>query len=86
MRLTLMAWSLMALAVCVSTSADPDVAAQPLAQAGLCAAFGGATSNALDRLTRGAVIDFIAVGFWPVFNPADVAIVGGLGVAVLALL
>jgi signal peptidase II len=45
-------------------------------------ALGGATSNLLDRVGRGAVIDFIALGWWPAFNLADVAIVIGVVVAV----
>ena len=49
-----------------------------LAQLGLGCAIGGATSNLLDRLWRGGVVDFIAVGFWPLFNLADAAIVGGV--------
>lgn len=48
---------------------------------GLGCAIGGATSNMLDRFWRGSVLDFIAVGFWPIFNLADVAIVGGVLVA-----
>lgn len=40
---------------------------------------GGALGNALDRLTRGYVIDFIHVRFWPVFNVADIAITLGAG-------
>jgi signal peptidase II len=47
------------------------------AAAGLAIALGGATGNAMDRLRRGAVVDFIAVGRWPVFNLADAAIVLG---------
>lgn len=43
---------------------------------------GGAMGNLLDRFSRGYVVDFIDVGFWPVFNIADSAIV--VGVAVLA--
>lgn len=43
---------------------------------------GGALGNLSDRLWRGSVVDFIDIGFWPIFNVADVAIV--LGVAVLA--
>jgi len=31
----------------------------------------GAFSNIIDRLKSGFVIDFISVGFWPVFNLAD---------------
>lgn len=48
------------------------------AQFGLGCAIGGATGNLLDRLWRGGIVDFIAVGFWPVFNLADAAIVGGV--------
>jgi signal peptidase II len=53
-----------------------------LTHVGLGGAIGGATGNLLDRLWRGGVVDFIRVGFWPTFNVADVAIVGG---ALLAL-
>ena len=55
-----------------------------LAQLGLGCAVGGATSNLLDRLRRGRIVDFIAVGVWPTFNLADVAIVGGVLLALLA--
>jgi signal peptidase II len=44
---------------------------------------GGAAGNVLDRLRRGAIVDFIAVGPWPVFNLADAAIVAGIGLIVL---
>ena len=45
---------------------------------------GGAMGNLLDRLshTGGAVIDFIDIGFWPIFNVADLSIV--VGVSILA--
>lgn len=39
--------------------------------------FGGAMSNLLDRLIRGAVIDFVKISFWPSFNLADSAITIG---------
>ena len=52
-----------------------------IAGAGLLLALGGATGNLLDRLRRGAVIDFIALGWWPAFNLADVAIVAGVAAA-----
>ncbi|MDA8096593.1 MAG: signal peptidase II [Desulforudis sp.] len=47
---------------------------------GLPVAFllGGAIGNMVDRLRLGAVIDFIDLGFWPVFNVADIAIVVGI--------
>jgi signal peptidase II len=59
---------------------------QPLAIMGIGAALGGATGNVVDRCRRNGVIDYIDVGFWPVFNLADVAIVLGIGAAILALL
>lgn len=52
-----------------------------IAQVGLGAALGGATGNLCDMLWRRAVVDFIDVGFWPVFNIADVTIVLGVAVA-----
>lgn len=45
---------------------------------------GGALGNAVDRLFRGAVIDFIDFGWWPVFNIADIAIVVGVGLLIIA--
>jgi signal peptidase II len=53
----------------------------PAAQVGLGAALGGAAGNLSDRLRRGAVIDFLDLGWWPVFNCADVAITAGGTVA-----
>jgi signal peptidase II len=53
-----------------------------VAPTALGAALGGAGSNLLDRLRRGGVVDFIDLGFWPVFNLADVAIVAGVLVSV----
>lgn len=35
---------------------------------------GGAAGNMFDRLTRGYVVDFIAIGRFPVFNIADAAL------------
>ncbi|HLD40168.1 MAG TPA: signal peptidase II, partial [Candidatus Nanoarchaeia archaeon] len=35
---------------------------------------GGVTGNLIDRILRQYVVDFIDVGFWPVFNIADMAI------------
>jgi len=55
-----------------------------IARIGLGLAFGGAAGNLFDRLARGQIIDFIQIGFWPVFNVADVAIVVGLPLAFLA--
>ncbi|HEY8425972.1 MAG TPA: signal peptidase II [Limnochordales bacterium] len=45
---------------------------------GLGLAAGGASGNLVDRLRDGAVLDFIDVAAWPVFNLADTAIVAGV--------
>ena len=51
---------------------------------------GGAIGNVIDRLVHGHVVDFIQwhVGehYWPAFNVADMAIVGGaIGIALFGL-
>jgi signal peptidase II len=53
---------------------------------GIGAALGGATGNVVDRLVRGAVVDFVAIGPWPVFNLADAALVAGTGLILLTAL
>jgi signal peptidase II len=55
---------------------------QKAAQMALCAAMAGAASNLYDRLRRGAVVDFLELGWWPSFNLADVAITLGVVVAI----
>jgi signal peptidase II len=45
---------------------------------------GGAVGNLADRIRADAVTDFVAVGSWPPFNLADIAIT--LGVVLLVLL
>jgi signal peptidase II len=50
---------------------------------------GGAAGNLADRLfrspgpLRGAVVDFLAVGWGPIFNAADVCVVAGVAVLLL---
>jgi signal peptidase II len=56
------------------------------AAVGVAVAVGGATGNLLDRLARGHIVDFIQVGWWPIFNVADTAIVGGIALTVAAVL
>ena len=51
------------------------------AMLGLGAALGGAAGNLSDILRRRCIVDFIDLGWWPVFNLADVAIVCGLVLA-----
>ncbi len=50
---------------------------------------GGALGNLSDRLFRGdhgAVVDFVALHFWPTFNVADASIVVGCGVLLVSLI
>ena len=75
-------WGLALGSTVLAIAANPALASNDLASAGLVAALAGATSNLCDRLGRQAVIDFIALGRWPPFNLADVAIVAGVAVAV----
>jgi signal peptidase II len=52
---------------------------------GIGTAIGGATGNVLDRVRRGAIVDFVAIGPWPVFNLADAALVAGTGLILLTV-
>ena len=49
-----------------------------MVRASLGLQLGGAAGNLVDRITLGAVTDFIDVGAWPVFNLADASIVTGI--------
>jgi len=64
---------------------SPTLRANALVSVGVVVALAGAASNLRDLLARGSVVDFIAIGWWPVFNLADVAIVAGASVAAVAL-
>ncbi|MBM3934138.1 MAG: signal peptidase II [SAR202 cluster bacterium] len=46
---------------------------------------GGAFGNLFDRMMHRAVVDFIDVGPWPIFNLADSSIVVGIGLLVVAM-
>jgi signal peptidase II len=52
--------------------------------AGFAMVLAGAIGNAMDRLVSGHVVDFIHIHFWPVFNLADILIVAGVGLLLLA--
>ena len=44
---------------------------------------GGIMSNMLDRIIRGFVVDYIDLGWFPIFNIADSMIVIGTGILIL---
>jgi signal peptidase II len=51
---------------------------------GTALVIGGAVGNLADRLTRGYVVDFVHIHGWPIFNIADVAVVAGAAMLILA--
>jgi signal peptidase II len=57
----------------------------PLFVVGIGMTLGGVTGNVIDLLWRRGIVDFIAFGSWTIFNVADVAIVGGLALALWTL-
>ena len=59
--------------------------AHPLLCTSLMMIFSGAFANAIDRIFRGFVVDFIHTTFinFPVFNIADIAITVGAGLLIL---
>lgn len=77
-----------ALIVCVLVYllTHPDDPA--LERAGLWLIVGGGLGNLWDRIAYGRVIDFIRLDFvnFAVFNPADVCVCVGAGLAVLSLI
>lgn len=72
--------------VCVAVLAyviGGRLSARPARALPLGLVLGGSVGNLLDRLRFGAVVDFIDLRVWPVFNVADVAVT--VGVALLAV-
>jgi signal peptidase II len=47
---------------------------------------GGSIGNLIDRFRVGYVVDFVAVYWWPRFNVADLAIIGGAVLMVLTVM
>ena len=78
-------WGVVLGCTALALAAGPDLASNQLASAGLVVALAGAASNLWDRVRRGAVVDFIALGRWPTFNLADVAIVAGVALTLGAV-
>lgn len=58
----------------------------PLVALGGGALMGGSLSNLVDRAVRGEVTDYLDPVRWPAFNIADIGIVCGAALIVLALL
>ena len=58
----------------------------PVLGVGLALPLGGAIGNMLDRIRLGKVVDFIDLGWFPVFNVADSAITVGAVALVLYFL
>jgi len=80
-----------ALAVVLVMATTGSATTRPLVAVSLGLLLGGAFGNVLDRLFRGsggflqgAVVDFVDLGFWPVFNLADSAITCGCILLLLA--
>jgi hypothetical protein len=66
-----------ALAAIVAATESGQIFQVGAAQVGLGAAMGGSASNLYDRVWRRAVIDFLDLRWWPIFNVADVGITLG---------
>lgn len=89
-----MTWLLTIVAVCVVIAVIRigRTLRSPLWALGLGLVLGGALGNLIDRFFRapgplqGHVVDFVSVGWWPVFNVADSSIVcGAIMLVVLTL-
>ena len=65
---------------------NPDI--PTLLRTGIWLIIGGGLGNLWDRLAYGYVVDFIRLDFvrFAVFNPADVFVCAGAGLAILSLL
>lgn len=55
-------------------------------QLGIALLFGGAIGNMIDRIFIGKVVDYVDLRVWPIFNLADMAIVGGCIIIVYQML
>ena len=73
------------LALSVLTLSREPFEQNALGAVGIGITIGGATGNMVNRLRRGAIVDFIAIGRCPVFNLADAAIFCGLALALISI-
>ncbi len=83
-RLLVTLWGVELVALNVIASCGPASDRTALAAA-IGAAFGGATSNLIDRMRHNGVVDFIDFEIWPVFNLADATICVGAVAALLIM-
>ncbi|MBN2847458.1 MAG: signal peptidase II [Coriobacteriia bacterium] len=58
----------------------------PLMRTALALVTGGAIGNLIDRIVAGGVTDFFDLGWFPIFNVADIALDVGVALIVLWLL
>jgi len=64
---------------------DARWVAPPRVQGALALLAGGALGNLIDRIRLGAVVDYIDVHIWPVFNVADLAVTTGAALLMISL-
>lgn len=83
-RLTLLIVWFAAFAAAIALAATGQIGSVT-AQLAMGAALGGAAGNLYDILRSHSVRDYVDLGWWPVFNLADVAILGGLALAFIQL-
>src|SRR4029453_18532335 len=83
-RAVVILWALAVLGTMLLVYCAPQFQAWQV-RIGMGAALGGATSNLVDWLRRGGIVDFIDLRIWPVFNLADVFIVLGIGVVLCSI-
>lgn len=81
-----------ALVVLVVLLVGMRVEGRVLSAVGVGLVVGGAAGNVIDRLVRGegwlrgSVVDFIDLGWWPVFNVADIGVTVGAAMLLLGSL
>lgn len=83
-HVAVLAYVAVAVAVTAALTAADDPRTATIAGVGLV--LGGAAGNLVDRLRRGAVLDFIVLGRWPAFNLADAAMTVGAVLTIGSLL